>query len=62
MSGDYGLAVSDFAVWNVIDRAALSFTKSIYTSDQDGPDVARRRIQWPCHQREIGGGGVSGGR
>jgi hypothetical protein len=27
-SGDYGLAVSDFAVWNVIDRAALSFTKT----------------------------------
>jgi transposase len=49
-----GIEVSYFAVWNIVDRAGLSVKKkSLHASEQDRPNVARRRVQWQEHQHKI---------
>jgi len=48
-----GIKVSYFAVWNIVDRAGLSFKKSLHASEQDRPNVARRRLQWQQRQDKI---------
>ncbi len=45
-----GVDVSYYGVWNFLDRAALSFKKSLRASEQDRADVARRRQQWKQRQ------------
>jgi transposase len=48
-----GIEVSYFALWNIVDRAGLSFKKSLHASEQDRPKVARRRLQWQQRQGRI---------
>jgi transposase len=51
---DRGVKVSDFAVWNIVDRGGLSYKKnSLHGSEQDRPKVARRRLQWQQRQDQI---------
>ena len=51
---DRGLKVSYFAVWNIVDRAGLSYKKkSLHASEQDRPNVARRRLHWQQRQDQI---------
>ena len=45
-----GVKVSYYGVWHFVTRAGLSFKKSLHASEQDRPDVARRRARWRAHQ------------
>jgi transposase len=51
--GERGIAVSYYAVWHILDRAGLSFKKSLRASEQDRPDVARRREQWRRYRHKV---------
>jgi transposase len=48
-----GVEVSYFGVWNFVHNAGLSYKKSLYASEQDRPDVARKRQLWKRHQDKI---------
>ena len=48
-----GAKGSAFAVWSIVADAGLSFKKSLHASEQDQPDVARRRQQWKQHQDKV---------
>ena len=48
-----GVKGSSFAVWSIVADAGLSFKKSLRASEQDRPDVARRRQQWTQHQDKV---------
>ena len=37
-----GIKVSYYAVWHFFEHQGISFKKSLHTSEQDRPDVARR--------------------
>jgi transposase len=50
---DRGIEVSYYAVWHILDRAGISFKKSLRASEQDRPDVARRRERWRRYQDKI---------
>ena len=45
--------VSYCGVWHFLDRAGLGFKKSLRASEQDRPDVARRREQWKRLQGKV---------
>jgi len=38
------------SVWNLLRREDQTFKKSVHASEQDRPDVARRRSRWRRHQ------------
>ncbi len=40
---DRGVTVSYFALWHIIRRAGLGLKKTFHASEQDRPDIARRR-------------------
>jgi len=48
-----GIKVSHFAVWHFFEHEGISFKKSLYASEQDRPDVARRRAQWKKYQGRL---------
>jgi transposase len=48
-----GLEVDYHTVWNFVHAEKLSFKKTVHASEQDRPDVARRRAQWRAHQGSI---------
>ena len=48
-----GAKGSAFAVWSIVTNTGLSFKKSLRASEQDRPDVARRRLQWKQHQDKV---------
>ena len=48
-----GVEVSYYGVWHFLDRAALSFKKSLRASEQERADVARRRRQWKERQGRV---------
>ena len=60
---DRGVKVSDGAVWTFVHAEGLSFKKpapakagggeTAVASEQDRPDVARRRTQWKKYQAKI---------
>jgi transposase len=41
-----GIAVSHYAVWHFLIREGITFKKRLRASEQDRPDVARRRARW----------------
>jgi len=41
------------AVWTFVREEGLSFKKSLFASEQDRPDVARKRERWKAHQASI---------
>jgi hypothetical protein len=40
-------------VWTFLHRQRQSYKKTLRASEQDRPDVARRRAGWKKHQRWI---------
>ena len=48
-----GIKVSYYAVWHFFEHEGISFKKSLYASEQDRPDVARRRTQWKKYQGRL---------
>ena len=45
--------VSYYAVWHLLDRAGLSYKKTLQAAEQDRPDVARRRALWQRLQGKL---------
>jgi hypothetical protein len=45
-----GIKVSYYAVWHFFEHEGITFKKSLHASEQDRPDVARRRAQWKKYQ------------
>src|SRR6516164_1600119 len=48
-----GIKVSYYAVWHLFEHEGISFKKSLHASEQDRPDVARRRAQWKKYQGRL---------
>jgi transposase len=48
-----GIKVSYYAVWHFFEHEGISFKKSLHASEQDRPDVARRRAQWKRYQSRL---------
>ena len=48
-----GVVVGYGTLWAFFDREAISFKKSLFASEQDRPDVARRRARWQQHQGRL---------
>lgn len=48
-----GRIVSHVTVWNLIRREDQTFKKNVFASEQDRPDVARRRARWFRHQHKL---------
>jgi transposase len=48
-----GIEVSYYAVWHFFEHEGISFKKSLHASEQDRPDVARRRAQWKRYQGKL---------
>jgi transposase len=48
-----GVKVSHFAVWHFFVHEGITFKKSLHASEQDRPDVARRRAQWRKYQGRL---------
>jgi hypothetical protein len=49
---DRGIKVNYFAVWHFFEHEWISFKKSLHASEQDRPDVARRRAQWKRYRAQ----------
>lgn len=45
-----GLKVDYHTMWNFAHAEGLSFKKTALASEQDRPDVARKRARWKAHQ------------
>ncbi|WP_157788472.1 hypothetical protein [Bradyrhizobium japonicum] len=45
VSASCGIRVT-YPVWHFFEHEGISFNKSPHASEQDRPDVARRRTQW----------------
>jgi hypothetical protein len=50
---DRDIKVSYGAIWKFVHAEGLSFKKTALASEQDRPDVARRRLQWKKYQARI---------
>ena len=48
-----GTPASYGAVWRFFKRERISFKKSLYASEQDRADIARRRTQWKKYQGRL---------
>ena len=48
-----GIKVSYYAVWHFFGTKASASKKSLHASEQDRPDVARRRAQWKKYQGRL---------
>ena len=46
LRSDHGLRVAPSTVWRFLDRHALTVKKTAHASEQERPDVARRRLAW----------------
>ena len=40
-------------MWRIVHDAGLSFKKTLFATEQDRPDVARRRQRWKAHQGRL---------
>ena len=45
-----GLRVDYRTMWNFAHSEGLSFKKTVLASEQDRPDIARKRKRWKAHQ------------
>jgi transposase len=48
-----GVKVSYGSVWRFFEFEGISFKKTVHASEQDRPDVARRRVRWKTHQGKL---------
>ena len=42
----HGLVVAQSTIWRLLDRRAMTFKKNAHASEQQRPDVVRRRHAW----------------
>jgi transposase len=50
---DRGLVVSYYALWHFLQDEGVTFKKSLHASEQDRPDVAKRRERWKARQARV---------
>ena len=50
---DQGIIVSYGTLWNFMHREGFSHKKTVFASEQDRPDVARKRARWKTYQGRI---------
>ncbi|WP_260582715.1 IS630 family transposase [Sphingopyxis sp. PET50] len=50
---DRGVKASYGALWLFLEREGLSFKKSLFATEQDRPQIARRRAQWRKYQGRL---------
>jgi transposase len=50
---DRGLVVSYYALWHFLQHEGVTIKKNLRASEQDRPDVARRRKWWKARQARI---------
>jgi integrase len=50
---DVDSVVSHYALWHFLQHEGVTFKKSLRASEQDRPDVARRRERWKARQARI---------
>ncbi len=50
---EWGVKVSNDAVWRFLRKARLTFKKSLRAAERDRPDVARKRERWKRYQGRI---------
>ncbi len=48
-----GTPASYGAVWRFFKHEGITFKKSLYASEQDRADIARRRTRWKMHQGRL---------
>ena len=48
-----GTPASDGAVWRFFKHEGITFKKTVYASEQDRADIARRRTRWKMHQGRL---------
>ena len=48
-----GVEVSCNTLWRYLRREGIRFKKTVFASEQDRPDVARRRARWKKHQGKL---------
>jgi|TARA_B100001971_G_scaffold169334_1_gene161116 transposase len=48
-----GVRASYGSLWRLLHDEGISFKKSLYASEQDRPDVARRRARWKKYQDRL---------
>jgi transposase len=51
--GKRGVMTSYGSVWRIVHDAGISFKKTLFATEQDRPDVARRRAQWKKYQGRL---------
>ena len=51
--GERGTPASYGAVWRFFKHEGITFKKSLFASEQDRADVARRRARWKMHQGRL---------
>jgi transposase len=48
-----GVVTSFGSVWRIVHDAGISFKKALFATEQDSPDVARRRWRWKAGQSRL---------
>lgn len=51
--GELGVMTSYGSVWRLVHDEGISFKKMLFASEQDRPDVARKRRRWKAHQGNL---------
>ena len=51
--GERDVVVSCDTLWRFLKRQGISFKKTVFATEQDRPDIARRRAWWKRHQLKI---------
>jgi len=51
--GERGVVTSYGSVWRIVHDAGISFKKTLFATEQDRPDVARRRARWKRYQDRL---------
>ena len=50
---EQGVKVSYRTVWNFVHREKISYKKSVFSTEQNRPGVARHRARWKRYQDKI---------
>jgi transposase len=48
-----GVVTSYGSVWRIVHDAGVSFKKTLFATEQDRPDVVRKRLRWKTHQGRL---------
>jgi transposase len=51
--GERGVVTSYGSVWRIVHDEGVSFKKTLFATEQDRPDVARKRVRWKTHQGRL---------